>query len=103
MAPDESPKDYYNRKGWFSLDIQALVDSRYRFMDLCIGRPGSVYDTRVLSRSEVYNRREAGTLVGDLRHIAGVDVVADSRRRRVPSTAMAAQKRYNDKVVIAKW
>ena len=37
MVPDESPKDYFNRKGWFSLNIQALVDSRYRFMDMCIG------------------------------------------------------------------
>ena len=26
VAPDESPKDYFNR--WFSLNIQALVDSR---------------------------------------------------------------------------
>ena len=109
VAPDESPKDYYNRKGWFSLNIQALVDSRYRFMDLCIGWPGSVHDARVLSRSELYNRGEAGTLVGDLpRHIAGVDVplliLGDAAYPllswlmtpyRDSGRLTAAQKRYN--------
>ena len=34
VAQDESPKDYYNRKRWFSLNIQSLVDLRYHFMDL---------------------------------------------------------------------
>ena len=53
VEPDESPKDYFNRKGWFSLNIPALVDSRYRFIDLCIGWPGSVHDARVLSRGVI--------------------------------------------------
>ena len=75
VAPDESPKDYYNRKGWFSINIQALVDSRYRFMDLVVGWPGSVHDARVLARSSLYTRVESGQLFpNSTRPIAGVDI-----------------------------
>ena len=29
---------YYNRKGWYSMLIQGLVDAKYRFLDVCIGQ-----------------------------------------------------------------
>ena len=64
VAPDESPKDYFNRKGWFSLNIQVLVDSRYRFIDLCIGWPGSVHDARVLSRGVIPLWRRPVSILG---------------------------------------
>ena len=39
-APSEQHTDYYNRKGWYSMIIQGLVDANYQFLDVCIGWPG---------------------------------------------------------------
>ena len=33
-APSELRTDYYNRKGWYSVVLQALVDHKYCFMDV---------------------------------------------------------------------
>ena len=59
--------DYYNRKGWYSIVTQAVVDHNGLFCDLCIGWPGSVHDTRVLSNSRVYQKINDGCLLlGDV-------------------------------------
>ena len=63
IAPKDSHMDYYNRKGFYSIVLQALVDHQYRFLNVYTGWPGSVHDARVLSNSEVYARGEAGTLM----------------------------------------
>ena len=47
--------DYYNRKEWYSIVTQAVVDHNGLFHDLCIGWPGSVHDARVLSNSRVFS------------------------------------------------
>jgi len=39
-APREQRTDYYNRKGWYSMIVQGLVDANYHFLDVCIGWPG---------------------------------------------------------------
>jgi len=44
-APSLLHTDYYNRKGWYSMLIQGQVDAKYRFLDVCVGWPGSVHDT----------------------------------------------------------
>ena len=63
IAPTHSPTDYYNRKGFHSIVLQALVDHQYRFFNVYVGWPGSVHDARILSNSEVYQKGESGTLV----------------------------------------
>ena len=35
-APSNLHTDYYNRKGWYSMLIQGLVDANYRFLDVCV-------------------------------------------------------------------
>ena len=69
LAPAENHTDYFNRKGFHSIVMQALVDYRYRFMDIYIGWPGSVHDARVLSNSDLFTRGEAGTLLPDAKRL----------------------------------
>jgi len=57
-APNLMHTDYYNRKGWYSMLIQGVVDANYRFLDVCIGWPGSVHDARVLAQSTLYDNIE---------------------------------------------
>ena len=44
IRPDESASDYYNREGYYSVIMQAMVDFRGLFMDVYIGWPGKVHD-----------------------------------------------------------
>ena len=61
IAPTTDHCDYFNRKGWHSLIMQAVVDDRYMFIDINIGWPGSVHDARVLANSRLYQRAEGGS------------------------------------------
>ena len=49
--------DYYNRKGWYSIILQAIVDL---FQDICVGWLGSVHDACVFKNSGVYNKVKNG-------------------------------------------
>ena len=49
LKPVDCPSDYYNRKGFYSVIVQAVVDSRGLFIDVNIGWPGKVHDARVLA------------------------------------------------------
>ena len=55
-APLMNHTDYYNRKGWYSMIIQAIVDHDYIFRDICVGWPGSVHDARVFANSLIYKK-----------------------------------------------
>ena len=46
LKPTESPSDYFCRKGFYSILIQGMVDSRGLFIDGNIGWPGKVHDAR---------------------------------------------------------
>lgn len=54
--PAMNHTDYYNRKGWYSVKLQAVVDDQYLFRDVMVGWSGSVHDARVMSRSQLYHR-----------------------------------------------
>lgn len=70
-----SGPDYYNRKGFYSIVMQAVVDFRGRFMDIYLGWPGKVHDARVFSNSSLYAKGQAGTLLPDTkRRLGGVEV-----------------------------
>ena len=63
IAPKDHPLDYFNRKGYHSILLQALVDDEYRFLNVNTGWPGSVHDARMLSNSRLIQRCEAETFL----------------------------------------
>ncbi|XP_075062068.1 uncharacterized protein LOC142150776 [Mixophyes fleayi] len=58
IAPTDNHADYYNRKGWHSIILQAVVDHNYCFTDVFIGWPGRSHDARVLANSDLYQIAE---------------------------------------------
>ncbi|XP_046905803.1 putative nuclease HARBI1 isoform X3 [Hypomesus transpacificus] len=47
-------QDYFNRKLFHSIQLQAVCDHAGRFIDVFVGYPGSVHDTRVLRHSPLF-------------------------------------------------
>ena len=53
-CPIESKIDFYNRKKFYSIHLQAIVDDQFRFRDVHVGEPGSMHDSTVLQKSDFY-------------------------------------------------
>ena len=62
VRPTEYHTDYFNRKQFYSVILQGVVDYRYCFWDINIGWPGSVHDARVFTSSDLYEKGQNGTL-----------------------------------------
>ncbi|TGZ45962.1 uncharacterized protein [Temnothorax longispinosus] len=54
LAPADGYRDYVNRKGWPSYNLQAVVDDKCRFRDICIRHPGNTHDAAVFKDSNLY-------------------------------------------------
>ena len=61
-APHQNKEDYYNRKCFYSLNLQAITNSRLKFQHIAIGSPGGIHDARVLRLSGIYNLAERGQI-----------------------------------------
>ena len=75
-APVLNHTDYYNRKGWYSVILQGLVDHSYHFLDVYVGWPGNVHDTRVFAHSSLYTSLAGSELLPSTKMITlnGVNV-----------------------------
>ena len=62
-APAMSHTDYYNRKGWYSIIVQGVVDHNYLFRNVYCGWPGSMHDAQVLVNSALYRKATSGELL----------------------------------------
>lgn len=61
--------DYLNRKGFYSVLLQGIVNERGRFLDIFVGPPGRVHDARMLRTSDFYQtweeKMDNNKLLGD--------------------------------------
>jgi hypothetical protein len=75
--PTECLEDYVNRKGFHSIQLQAVVDSSLRFTDIFVGYPGNVHDARVFANSPLFRLFEYVGIYPEecSKNISGVDVV----------------------------
>lgn len=75
LPPVNNVKDYYNRKGFYSIMVQALVDHQYRFFNVNVGWPEVCTTLAFLSNSEIFGKGESGTLTpNSIRTFGGVPV-----------------------------
>lgn len=54
IKPRENHQSYFNRKKSYSVNLQAEVDAKRRFISVYAGEPGSQHDARVFRRSPLY-------------------------------------------------
>lgn len=73
--PSQNHTDYYNRKGWYSILVQAVVGHVYLFRNVNMGWPGSVHDARVFANSSLFADATAKRILhGDNRTIRGYEI-----------------------------
>ena len=70
----ENSSDYYNRKGYYSVVLQAIVDCNYKFIDINVGWPRKVHDAHVFRNSPLFSLGERGLLPGESKNINGVQI-----------------------------
>ena len=56
ITPESARGEYVNRKGWYSIILQAVRDHNYIIIDMNVGWPGRVHDARVFGNSELGKR-----------------------------------------------
>nr|CAI5848815.1 unnamed protein product [Callosobruchus analis] len=49
--PENDPESYINRKGYYSIQMQVVCDHTCKILDVFVGYPGSVHDSRVYRNS----------------------------------------------------
>ena len=62
---------YRNRKGWFSLNVQAVCDANRCFTNVVSRWPGSTHDSRIFDNSVLRDELEQGKYDGVLLGDAG--------------------------------
>ncbi|XP_067388051.1 uncharacterized protein [Emydura macquarii macquarii] len=61
LAPAHLATEYINRKGYFSMVLQGLVDHRGHFTDINVGWSGKAHDAHVFRNSGLFCKMQAGT------------------------------------------
>ena len=67
----DGDNDYTNRKGFPSIQLQAIVDNKTIITDMFVGWPGSVHDARVFRNSPIADAMENGNIMGANKFIFG--------------------------------
>ncbi len=56
---------YRNRKGYFSINVQAITDANLMFTNIIARWPGSVHDSRIFQSSRICGEMENGHVQGN--------------------------------------
>lgn len=102
--PKEDSVSYFNRKQFYSLKLQAVVDHKARFMDTFIGWPGRSHDSRAFSNSPLYHALENDALpypffiVADSAYPLKKNIITPFKQRG----GNAQQRRFNKAVSRAR-
>lgn len=56
QAPAEMHQDYFNRKQFYSIQLQAVCDHHGIINNIFLGFPGSIHNPWVLNNSPIYTR-----------------------------------------------
>ena len=92
-TPPDNHEDYFNRKQCYSVNLQGIVDSNLKFINVTVGYPGSIHNARVLQLSGLYDLPENEQILnGPTRNITGTKNKAPSSRRQCLSTNELASK-----------
>lgn len=62
---------YYNRKGYHSMILQGICNSKLEFIDIFCGWPGSAHDARVWQNSPIYNKLKEDNILPEKYHLLG--------------------------------
>ncbi|KAG6941319.1 hypothetical protein G0U57_007416 [Chelydra serpentina] len=60
LAPEHQGSEYINRKGYFSMVLQALVDHKGRFTNISVGWPGKEHDVRIFRNAGLFQSCSKG-------------------------------------------
>ncbi|CAM4540845.1 unnamed protein product [Lepidochelys kempii] len=71
LAPEHQASEYINRKGYFSIVLQALVDHKGRFTNTNVGWPGKVHEACIFRNSGLFQKLQEGTLFPDQKITVG--------------------------------
>ncbi|CAM4598534.1 unnamed protein product [Lepidochelys olivacea] len=71
LAPEHQASEYINRKGYFSIVLQALVDHKGRFINISMGWPGKVHDAHIFRNSGLFQKLQEGTVFPDQKIAVG--------------------------------
>jgi len=52
-APIDNADTYFNRKQFYSINLQAICDNSFVIRQFSVGYPGSVHDSRVFNNSPI--------------------------------------------------
>ena len=74
-APSVCKEDYFNRKQFYSVNMQAVADTSLKFLVITVGYPGSLHDARVFSLSPIFNAISNGIIMtGSTQMTSGISV-----------------------------
>ena len=69
------PLDFFNRKKFHNMFLQAVCDSERFFWNVCAGQPGGVHDTVQFAWSKIYTQLRRCEILPELvMEIGGIEV-----------------------------